>query len=175
MKNLILLLFVCLICSCGTNRAIVQRYYYVEAFAEQEILLSLQSDFTFKLQDSIGCNKFTYTGVYKKENIGSRDYFLFDIAMSDTGVMNPFKKFPINKTDTAWVLNSERIFIHNKPFKINKSASLNLQQIRFEKIRDYYIDLMGKKAFIETFGDGKSLRSTKDRLLSCQLPDIKLR
>jgi len=174
MKTLILTLFVFLVCSCGTNRILVQNYYYVEPFEEQEIQLSLLPDLTFKLQDSIGCNRFIYTGVYRKGNTGERDYFLFDIAMSDTGVLNPYKKFPISKMDTVWVLNSERIFIHNKPFKINK-YSLNLQKVRFKKICDYYIDLMGKRAFIETFGDGKSIRSTKKRLLSCQLPDIKLR
>jgi hypothetical protein len=80
--------------------------------------------------------------------------------------------FQIVEGDTAWIINTERLYIHKMPFKIGPTPDVSLQEIRYKKLEEYYIDLLGKKAFLQTFGGGKSMDAAKKKLLECKLPDI---
>jgi len=174
--RLVLLMFVIVIfCFCSSSKE-VSNYYYIEPFKEQEVLLLLKPDSTFSFKDLTGCNQFEFTGKYRQVIENASRYFILD-SIKLQNVLSDFNSeviFPLKNGDTAWVLNRERIFIHRQPFIATLNAKINLQEIRYEKLKDYYIALLGKKGFLQTFGSG-SKKEAKKRLLDCKLPDIKIR
>ena len=88
---------------------------------------------------------------------------------------NPDLIFPIKNGDTAWIINNERIFIHKQPFIATSKGNINLQEIRYKKLEEYYTGLLGKKDFIKVFGNGAGKKEAKKRLLDCKLPDINIK
>jgi len=178
MKFFLLIITVKIFCSCNVSKEGIQNYYYVEPFKEQEIKLLLKDDSTFTFQDLTGCNQFEFIGRYeKKSNDNTVSYLIFD-SIKLLNVLSNFNSdliFFIKNGDTAWVINNERIFIHKQPFIITLNSSINLQEIRYKKLEDYYTNLLGRKGFIEVFGNGKGKREAKKRLLDCKLPDINIR
>lgn len=166
------ILIICLVCCFfSVNAQNSKYYYYVAPFKEQEVILNFKSDSTFKLYDVIGCNQFEYTGRYRiKDN-----FFIFKSVTYKNLLSSESEPFQISDGDTAWVINSERLFIHKMPFKITPTPDVSLQEIRYKKLEEYYIDLLGKKAFLEIFGGGKGKVAAKKKLLECKLPDIKIK
>lgn len=148
-----------------------KHYYYVEAFKEQEVRLAFKKDYTFRLYDITGCNQFEYTGKYKSQD----NFFIFHSVVYKNLLSQNTEPFPISDGDTAWEVNSERLYIHGKPFKITPTPDVNLQEIRYKKLKDYYIEMLGKDGFIQAFGRGKGFAEAKKRLIDCQLPDINLK
>ena len=148
-----------------------KRYYYVEPFKEQEVRLNFNSDSTFKLNDVIGCNQFEYTGRYKMID----NFYVFKSVIYKNLLSSNTEPFQLSDGDTAWIINTERLYIHKIPFKITPTPDVSLQQIRYKKLEEYYIDLLGKKAFLQTFGGGKGMVAAKKKLLECKLPDIKMK
>jgi hypothetical protein len=170
MKSTLLLLVIIAFYSCTASRQNVKSYYYIEPFKEQEIKLTLNSiDSTFRLEDVIGCNQFEYAGRYKK----SSEYLIFGSVIYKNLLSSNTIPFPLTNGDTAWIINSERIFIHKQPFKLTSKTNIDLQQIRYKKLEAYYIDLLGKDGFVKTFGNGKGIGEAKKKLLECVLPDFK--
>ena len=154
-----------------------QGYYYVEPFKEQEIKLYLKDDSTFSFRDATGCNQFEFVGRYKKRNDNTISYLMFD-SVKLQNVLSNFNSdliFSINNGDTAWIINKERIFIHKQAFIVTTNINLNLQEIRYRKLEEYYTGLFGKAGFIKVFGNGESRKVAKKRLLECNLPDINIR
>lgn len=163
-----------LIYSCNVNKKIARKYYYVEPFKEQEVKLTLNGDSTFIFSDLTGCNQFEFHGVYKQKGDSDFRYLIFDsvrlkkiLPIFDSALV-----FYIKTGDTAWIINKERIFIHNLPFHYTSKTNLNLQEIRYEKLKEYYTNLLGRKGFIKTFGEGKGIKEAKRQLLKCTTPDI---
>ena len=156
---------------------VAQRYYYVEPFKEQEINLFLKSDSTFSFQDASGCNQFEFTGIYKMANEGESDYFIFDSVKLRKVLPNSNHDviFPMKNGDTAWIINRERVFVHKQPFIATSNSNINLQEIRYKKLEEYYTGLLGRKGFIKVFGNGKGKREATKRLLECKLPDINIK
>lgn len=178
MKNTMIFLLVGICCSCNTNKKLVTRFYHVEPFKEQEMILILNGDSTFNLQDSTGCNQFGFIGRYKKKSTSWGNYLIFDsIILQKTG-SNIYATnnsiFSIKNGDTAWIVNSERIFIDKAPFKLSSKKKLSLPEIRYNKLKEYYTELLGEKGFAEVFGNGKGRKEAKRRLMSCTLPDIRI-
>lgn len=169
MKSISLLLIIIVFYSCTASRKDIKSYYYVEPFKEQEIILTFNTDSSFRLEDLIGCNQFEYVGQYKK----SGEYYIFESIKYKNLMSRNSIPFPLADGDTAWIINRERIFIHKQPFKLILKANVNLQQIRYKKLEAYYIDLLGKNGFIKTFGNGKGKNEAKKRLLDCVIPDFK--
>jgi hypothetical protein len=173
--NRLLILFLVIFCSCSSANKL-KSYYFVEAFKEQEILLQLKDDSTFSFIDKIGCNKFEFRGKYK-EAIGSAgNYFIIDSIRLEEIMPNSNSKliFQINNGDTVWIINNDRLSINHQPFKRMEKANVNLQEIRYKKMKEYYIEFLGKEGFLKIFGNGNE-REAKRRLLDCKLPDIILK
>lgn len=172
--SLIVMVILCYACSPARQSAL--HYYYVEPFKEHDLKLVLKDDHTFSLRDQSGCNQFEYTGRYKKTNDPAISYFVFDSVQHRLLLSNgdPARVFSINNGDTAWILNKDRLFIHHEPFIATTKANVNLQEIRYRKLEEYYIGLLGRDGFIKTFGNNKSMKQAKKRLLECSLPDLKL-
>jgi hypothetical protein len=168
---------VLIFCSCTGGRKAAQNYYYVEPFKEQEIKLVLKNDSTFNFGDVTGCNQFGFTGEYRQKTDGSLSYFILDSVkiQSTLSGFNSDLIFSIRSGDTAWVINSERIFIHRQPFILTSNKNKNLVKIRYKKLKEYYIGLLGQQGFIRVFGNGKGKREAKKRLLDCNLPDNNIR
>jgi len=175
-KNLLFFAVVASI-SCGINKPYTKYFYYVEPFKEQEVKLVLNEDSSFSFRDITGCNQFEYTGKYEKRKSNTIEYLLFDSVRVNGGIkeINSDKLFPLKSGDTAWIINGERIFIHRHPFNLTSNSKLNLQEIRYKKLKEYYISLLGTKGFLQVFGDGKGEKEAKKRLLDCSLPDIDIR
>ncbi|SFW81962.1 hypothetical protein [Chitinophaga sancti] len=154
----------------------MQNYYYVEPFKEQEVNLYLKGDSTFIFQDLTGCNQFEFTGRYKQINDSTVSYLLFSSVKLQNVLPNSNNDliFSVQDGDTAWIINRDRIFIHKQPFIATSKSTINLQEIRYKKLEEYYIGLLGKEGFLRVFGDG-SKKEAKKRLLDCKLPDIKIR
>lgn len=177
MKVIISIIAVAIFCSCNVNKKMVQNYYYVEPFKEQEIKLLLKDDSTFSFQDLTGCNQFEFIGRYKKMTNSTNSYLVFD-SVKLQNVLSEFNSdfiFNIKNGDTAWIINSERVFIHKQPFIATANSNINLQEVRYKKLEDYYIGLLGKEGFIKVFGNGKGKKEAKKRLLDCKLPDINIK
>jgi len=173
MKIVLSIILITIYCSCNPTNKVMQNYFYVEPFKEQEVKLFLNDDSTFIFQDLTGCNQFVYTGKYRQVKDSILSYLLFN-SVEFKNVLpngNPDLIFSIETGDTATILNNERIFIHHQIFIATSNRSINLQKIRYKKLEDYYTDLLGKKGFLKTFGDG-SRRKAKKRLMQCALPDI---
>jgi hypothetical protein len=177
MKLNSLIIIVALFCSCSVNRKVTQNYYYVEPFKEQEIKLFLKDDSTFNFQDLTGCNQFEFTGQYKRKGDNTFSYLILD-SVKLLNVLSNFNSelvFSIKSGDTAWVINRERIFIHKQPFIATANSDINLPEIRYKKLEEYYTSLLGRKGFIKVFGNGKGKNEAKKRLLDCKLPDINIK
>lgn len=158
-------------CFFSASSQNVKRYYYVEPFKEHEVRLVFNSDSTFKLNDVIGCNQFEYTGRYKMMN----DFYVFKSVIYKSLLSSSTEPFQLSDGDTAWVINTERLYIHKIPFKITPTSDVSLQEIRYKKLKEYYIELLGKKAFLEMFGGGRGIVAAKKKLLECKLRDIKIK
>ena len=163
--------------SCTSNKKIAKSFYFVEPFKEQEIKLFLNYDSSFKFQDLTGCNQFEFTGRYKMMIDSTSTYLIFDSVKFESGKSNFNSRliFSIRNGDTAWVINAERISIHKQPFKATSNININLQEIRYKKLKEYYIDYLGREGFIKAFGNSKNMKEAKKRLLECNLPDLKFR
>jgi hypothetical protein len=168
---------ICLIvlCSCGVSKQHENLYYFIEPFEEQEVKLQFNNDSTFTMRDVTGCNQFGYSGRFTKVQYKEEAYILLNSVEAHKVPFSSYKPFIITSSDTLWILNDERIFIHNKPFAKTTKTNINLQSLRYKKLEEYYIGLLGKKGFIQTFGGGKGLSAAKKILLECRLPDIKLK
>ena len=177
MKSILLIIIMAIFFTCITSKsAAQQQYYYVEAFKEQEVKVVFKNDSTFTFQDLTGCNQFLFTGKYKKVDDGKSGYLIFD-SVKLQKVLSSFNSeliFSISNGDTAWIVNTERIFIHKQPFIATSNNNINLQEIRYQKLKVYYIGLLGKEGFLKVFGNG-SKREAKKRLLECKLPDVNFR
>jgi len=178
MKVFLLIITVTIFCSCNVSKKTAQNYFYVEPFKEQEIKLFLKDDSTFIFQDVTGCNQFEFTGRYRAVTEGDEKirYFVLDSVKLQNVLsnLNPELVFPINNDDTAWIINAERIFIHKQPFIATSNSNINLQVIRYKKLKDYYTGLLGKQGFLNVFGNG-SKKEAKKKLLECKLPDINIK
>jgi hypothetical protein len=177
MKSIWLGIVIIILCSCYGSRRATQTYYYIEPFKEQEIKLYLNSDSTFNFEDLTGCNQFEFVGHYKQMKDSLVDYFVLD-SIKLQNVLSNFNSdliFPIKNGDTAWIINSERIFIHSLPFIATSNRNLNLEKLRYKKLEEYYVNLLGRKGFIKVFGNGKGRKEAKKRLLDCKLPDIQMK
>jgi mRNA deadenylase 3'-5' endonuclease subunit Ccr4 len=175
MKSVLLIITIFFTCITSKS-ASQQQYYYVEAFKEQEVKLVFKRDSTFIFQDLTGCNQFLFTGKYRKVDDGKLSYFILD-SVKFQNVLSSFNSeliFPIKTGDTAWVVNAERVFIHKQPFIATSNNNINLQEIRYKKLKEYYVGLLGEKGFLKVFGNG-SKKEAKKRLLECKLPDINIR
>jgi len=174
MRPILIVLGLTMLCSCSTGKKAAQNYYYVEPFKEQEVVLSLNDDLTFQLQDLTGCNQFKFTGTYKRASDSALifDSVKFQEVLSRS---NPNKFFSIKSGDTAWIINRERVFIYNEPFKLTSGRHFNLQEIRYKKLEEFYVNLLGWKGFLKAFGNGGGKKEARKRLLDCQLPDINMR
>lgn len=175
MKSVLLISVITIFCSCSSSKKI-NNYYYVEPFKEQEVLLLLKADSTFNLKDLTGCIQFEFTGRYREERTSIGGYFLLD-SIKLQNVLSSFTPeiiFPLKNGDTAWIINRERIFIHKQPFIATSNNKKDLQEVRYKKLKDYYIGLLGQEGFLQTFGDGNRKEARK-RLLDCKLPDINIK
>ncbi len=171
----ILIFGIVIFCSCSASRK-VQNYYYIEPFKEQEILLLLKEDSTFNLKDKTGCNQFEFTGKYRQVIESAGSCFIVD-SIKLQNVLSNFNSeviFPLKNGDTAWIINKERLSINHQPFKITSKVNIDLQEIRYKKLKEFYINFLGKEGFLKVFGNG-SKKEAKKRLLECKLPDINLR
>jgi len=177
MKFILLIIATIIFCSCNVSRRATQNYYFVEPFKEQEVKLFLKDDSTFSFQDVTGCNQFEFTGRYERSNSNAVNYLVFNsVKLQNTMPnSNPDLIFPIKNGDTAWIINNERIFIHKQPFIATSKGNINLQEIRYKKLEEYYTGLLGKKDFIKVFGNGAGKKEAKKRLLDCKLPDINIK
>jgi hypothetical protein len=176
MKTVLIIIVIGMCYSCSVSRKVAQSYYYVEPFKEQEIKLFLKIDSTFSFQDLTGCNQFEFTGRYKQVSDNGFNCLVFD-SVKLQNVLSNFNSdliFSIKNRDTAWIINSERVFIHKQPFIAVSNNNINLQKIRYEKLEEYYTGLLGREGFIKVFGNGKGKKEAKKRLLECTLPDIKI-
>ena len=101
---------------------------------------------------------------------------MFDHVQSHKVMVVPNTKriFPLHNGDTAWLTNSERIFLHRKNFKVTTRKKLDLQEIRYKQIKAFYIEELGKKGFLEAFGDG-SEKEARRRILDCMGPDLNIK
>ncbi len=177
MKPVVLVIITAILYSCNASKKVTQNYYYVEPFKEQEVKLFLNHDSTFKFQDATGCNQFEFVGRYKRISGDAFNYLIFD-SVKLQRVLSNFNSsliFPIKSGDTAWIINKERLSIHKQSFKITSSSNIDLQEIRYKKLEEYYIDLLGREDFIKVFGMGKGIKEAKKRLLDCSLPDINIK
>ena len=177
MKSIFINVVLVSICACTASRKSGQEYYYVEPLKEQEIILHLGTDSVLTFQDLTGCNQFDFTGRYRRISDSAISYLIFDAVKLNN---KPTKSdsnfiFSIKSGDTAWIINGERIFIHNEPFKLTTKSNLNLGEIRYKKLEQFYVNLLGQKGFIKVFGNGKGKKEAKRRLLDCQLPDINIK
>lgn len=174
MKTILLIITVVVYCSCTVNKKGYHNYYYVEPFKEQEIKLLLKEGFTFSFQDLTGCNQFEFTGRYEKKNDNTGSYFIFETVKLQNVLSNSSSDliFPIKTGDTAWIINSERIFINKQSFIATSNSKINLQEVRYKKLKEYYTNLLGKEGYLKMFGNGKGQKEAKKRLLDCKLPDI---
>jgi|SRR5450432_3536849 hypothetical protein len=174
MKLILLIISSVIFCSCAVNRKGEQTYYYVEPFKEQEIKLLLREDSTFSLQDLTGCNQFEFTGRFGRKYDNTGNYLIFVLVKFQnlSSAFNSDFLFSIKNGDTAWIINSERIFIHKQPFIFTSNSNINLQEIRYKKLEEYYTGLLGWQGFVNVFGNGKGKKEARKRLLDCKLPDI---
>lgn len=131
-KFVVLVVAMSMLFSCKVNRDHTTRYYDVEAFQEQEMILLLARDSSFfTLEDRLGCNRFKFTGKYKQYGTYPAGYLVFDSAQSHKVMIVPDIRgiFPVQNGDTAWLINSERIVLHQKSFKVTTSKKLDLREI----------------------------------------------
>ena len=177
MKPIVLIIITIILYSCSASKKVTQKFYYVEPFKEQEIKLFLNHDSTFKFQDATGCNQFEFIGRYKPISSNTFNYLIFDSVRLQSVLSNSTSSliFSIKSGDTAWVMNKERLLINKQPFKITSSSHIDLQEIRYKKLEEYYINLLGREEFIKIFGNGKGIKEAKKRLLDCSLPDINIK
>lgn len=177
MKYYLLIFSLVIFFSCRLSQKKTLTYYYIEPFKEQEIKFQFISDSTFVLQDLTGCNQFILTGKYKRVNNNSGSYIILDSVIEKAVLKNSNSNlfFSISNGDTAKFINNERLFINQRPFIYTAKTSLNLQNIRYKKLEEYYIGLLGEKEFIRIFGNGVSKKEAKRLVLECKLPDIILK
>ena len=144
MKAYLLAIIVLLFYSCSINKIMPSKYYHIEPFKEQEINLYLKHDSTFSLIDLTGCNQFEIIGRYKKLDNSVNSYFVFDLIKLQNVLSNTTSHlvFPLKNGDTAWLINKERLFINHIPFKATSKTNINLQKVRYKKLKDYYIELL---------------------------------
>jgi hypothetical protein len=144
-----------------------QRYYYVEPFKEQEISLLFKSDSTFSFQDASGCNQFEFTGKYKKVAEGESNYFVFDSVKLQNVLPNSKRDaiFHMENANTAWIINKKRVFIHKQPFIATSNININLQEIRYRKLEDYYTGLLGQKGFYKSIWKWQRKKGSKKALI----------
>lgn len=176
MKFVVFAIVMFMFFSCNVTRDNMTRYYDVEAFQEQEMSLLLTKDSSFTLEDLLGCNRFKFTGKYKQFGTYPTGYLVFDSVQSHKVMIVPDTRgiFPVKNGDTAWLINSERISLHQKAFKITTRKKLDLREIRYKQIKAFYIDLLGEKGFLETFGEG-SEKEARRRILHCMGPDLNIK
>jgi hypothetical protein len=170
----LLIILVVFFYACDVNKKFTKKYYYVEPFKEQDVTLTLKADSTFVFSDLMGCNQFEFMGVYKHNLDSIFNYLIFDsvkFKQISSAYDSPLV-FSIKTGDTAWIINKERIFIQKVPFHFTRKTNLNLQKIRYQKLKEYYINLLGRAGFIKTFGNGKGIREAKRRILGYSTPDI---
>lgn len=174
MKRLLIIILIISSSCSSVNRA--QRYYYVDALKEQEIILLLKDDSTFTLTDSIGCNQFELSGKYREALEHDEIYFILDsVKLQNTlSNFNSELVFPLKNGDKAYLINKERLSINHQPFKKTAKVNINLKEIRYKKIKEYYTEYLGTDGFLKIFGNG-SKRQAKKRLLDCKLPDMKFK
>lgn len=177
MKPFLFVIVFVLLYSCTSHKKIAKSYYFVEPFKEQEIKLFLNYDSSFKIQDLTGCNRFVFTGRYRTINDSTFTYLIFDSVKFKSGLsdFNSHLIFSTKSGDTARVINTERLTIHWQPFKATSNINIKLQEVRYKKLKEYYIDHLGREGFIRAFGNGKNMKEAKKHLLDCSLPDIKFR
>ena len=176
MKLFISVIITIIFCSCGTSRNGTLNYYHVEPFKEQEIMFYLKNDSTFIFRDKIGCNQFEFAGRYKKvgDNNKTNYFVLNSVKQNILSKYTSESVFFIQNDDSALVINADRISIHGQIFIATSRENINLQKIRYKKLKNYYTEWLGEKGFLETFGNG-SKKEAKKRLLDCKLPDINIR
>jgi hypothetical protein len=176
MKFVVLVVAMSMLFSCKVTRDHITRYYDVEAFQEQDMSLLLASDSSFTLEDRFGCNQFKFTGKYKQFGTYPGGYLVFEDVQSHKVMVVPDTKriLPVQNGDTAWLINSERIFLHQKNFKVTNRKKLDLREIRYKQIKAFYTEELGEKGFLETFGDG-SEKEARRRILHCMGPDLNLK
>lgn len=178
MKSLLAsLCFTLTIFSCTSSREVVKTYYFVEPFKEQEIKFFLSSDSSFKFQDATGCNQFEYTGKYRAMGNSPSSFLLIDSVRLRYGSsqLNSSLIFSIQNADTVWIINEERVMFHRQPFKFTNKKAIDLQEIRFQGLKEYYMNYLGRDGFIKAFGNGKSMKEARRRLLKCDLPHLRFR
>lgn len=174
MKPVFVIISVFLFSSCKLSKESLSNYYFVEPFKEQEIKLFFNKDSAFSFRDVSGCNQFEFAGKFRKLSNQKGNYFVFDSITLIKVLSNTTSNlmYTLSTGDTAWILNSERLFIHNQPFKLMTNSQIDLQKIRYTELKTFYINVLGKTGFIKTFGLGKGEKEAKKRLLECTLPDL---
>ncbi|MDV6221612.1 hypothetical protein R1T14_19025 [Flavitalea sp. BT771] len=89
--------------------------------------------------------------------------------------MDPARFFSIKSGDTACLLNRERLIIHHEPFILTTARHIDLPEIRYKKLKEFYLNLLGREEFIKILGGGKSMKEAKKNMMECRLPDINIR
>lgn len=188
-KRLFLFKFLLIIFSCKSN-LVNKRFTMINTNKEWDIELRLLKDSTFVLKDMYGCNRMAQKGSWEViENVSP--LFSKTILLKDNKI-NPiystnfhdFKiitykstldgkeyknkvvnQYPLIKSDTLYFNKKNKLIFRNHIYKVFNGS---LEKKRVAYLEKFYINKMGKKLYIETIGDGESLKSARMKLKECK-------
>jgi hypothetical protein len=197
MKNIIIISFVILFATSCTHKLTGSKYTAIEPWKEWQIELKFNKDSTFTMIDRFGCNRFNYSGLWhyhensilklivlndttKSEYIKSHDmYQFYDKKTQKQQVVKANEYFPVISNDTIKILSKNQISFRGLIFNRKKLFGSNdLGKERTKMIEDFYVNKIGRKAYIKAFGNGKGIKEARKNINDCKtnpLPNVELR
>lgn len=186
MKRIIYIIFSSLcLASCSasfTNK----RFVYIDKEKEWEMELVFKPDSSFILRDRYGCVQMSQKG---KWSIMMNDTMDKALVVSDTTFVkvgyNLFDKirysyrsnadgkqymftedqyFPLIRLDTMYIVDKNNIQFRKMNFYTFEG---NLQRKRIRMIEEFYISKIGKSAYVNSIGEGVSVKKARLNLLKC--------
>lgn len=175
--------------SCS-HRFINKDYVYINPHKEQDVQLVFNSDSTFILQDNYGCNRMLQKGTWATLKVEQNDKYVQKLILRDTTKVSKVKDwhnkwfysyysnidnkqyitpesqyFPLVKSDTVSIVIKDNVlFMNGLTFK---RFNGNIEKERIKMLEDELINKIGKKLYIETMGEGISIKRARENLAKC--------
>lgn len=165
------------------------RFVYIDAAKEQDMELTFYADSTFVLQDVNGCNVMGQKGAWhllQNKKIDSYATLLlidntkvkvannmhgqaiYSYTSNLTGNQYMYKAesyFPIVDSDTIHVHDNQNSLIFRNLNFVKFNG--NVEKARIKILEKRIIDKFGKKVYIQTYGEGRSMRKARENLAKC--------
>jgi hypothetical protein len=189
MKKLIVCLILLTLYSCSSS-IIGKRFVYYNSENESDLELIFNKDSTFTLKDEYGCKRMSQKGNWLKMESDEKTFFLYRLILFDSTKpsvsINLFGKkiytyksncdgkiytikedsyFPLISKDTITIMNSKNIIFRGLYFFKFKG---NIEEVRIINQEKEFIKKFGKKAYIQTIGQGISVTKARESLKECK-------